>query len=219
MKNVVLSLKRCPLFVGMNEEEINSLIKCLNARELSVKKGQNILTVGDRPEYVGVVLEGSVYVTQDDYWGNRHILNTVQTGGLFAEAFSCADASSLPVSVIAQSNSEILLIDCKKILTTCSSSCMFHTRLIRNLMKVLANKNISLTKKMEYITKKSTKDRVLLYLSECAQREGTNSFSIPFNRQELADYLSVERSALSNTLSKMQDDGTISFDKNKFTIL
>lgn len=219
MKSLTLSLKHCPLFLGIFEEEIKSLLKCLNAKEISFTKNESVMIVGDRPEYIGIVLSGSVHVVQEDFWGNRNILTTVQASGMFAESFSCADASELPVSVIAQTSCQILLIDCKKILTTCSSSCLFHARLIRNLMKVLANKNIALTQKMDYLTKKSTRDRVMLYLSECALSAGSNTFSISFNRQELADYLAVERSALSNTLSKMKADKIITFTKNKFTLL
>ncbi len=212
-------LKKCPLFIGVSEDDIKSLLDCLSAKERVVKKGEMIFSVGDRPEYVGIVLEGNVHIMQEDYWGNRTILTSVRAGGLFAEAFSAAEAATLPVSVFAQSDGKVLLIDCRKLLTTCSNSCVFHARLVRNLMKIVSVKNIALTQKIEHITKKSVRERVMSYLSECALAEGSNSFAIPFNRQELADYLSVERSALSNTLSKMQSEGIISFEKNKFTIL
>lgn len=218
MENALV-LKKCPMFTGISENDIKPMLSCLNAKEIKVRKGELIFAAGDRPEYVGIVLSGSVHVVQEDYWGNRTILVAVQAGGLFAEAFSCAEAAVLPVSVLAHDDCTILLIDFKRILTTCSSSCVFHTRLIRNLMKILANKNIALTQKIEYITKKSVRDRVLSYLSACALSEGSNSFSIPFNRQELADYLSVERSALSNTLGKMRKEGIINFEKNIFSLL
>lgn len=212
-------LKKCPLFMGISEKDVDSLINCLNAKHMGTKKGETIFSAGERPEYVGIVLEGSVHVVQEDFWGNRTILAAIQSGGMFAEAFSCAEAAALPVSVLARDDGSILLIDCRRILTTCSSSCVFHARLVRNLMKIIANKNIALTQKIEHITKKSVRDRVLSYLSECALSEGSNAFLIPFNRQELADFLSVERSALSNTLGKMRDEGIISFEKNRFTLL
>ena len=219
MKNIFITLKKCPLFMGISENDMRSLLGCLNAKESSIKKGEGIFSAGDRPEYVGIVLSGSVHVVQEDYFGNRTILTAVQPGGLFCETFSAAEAAVLPVSVLAYSDCEILLIDCRRMLTTCSSSCAFHSRLTRNFMKVVASKNIALTQKIEHITKKSVRERVLSYLSECALAEGSNSFSIPFDRQGLADYLSVERSALSNTLSKMRDDGIIEFEKNRFVLL
>lgn len=219
MKNNLLALKKCPLLTGIAEGEIELLIGCLDAKHRKVKKSEIIFAAGDRPDFVGIVLTGAVHIVQDDFWGNRTILTAVPAGGLFAEAFSTAEAASLPVSVIAQSDCDILLIDCRRILTSCSNSCVFHYRLIRNLMKIIAAKNIELTQKMEHITKKSVRERVLSYLSECAMSEGGNSFSIPFNRQELANYLSVERSALSSTLGKMRDDGVIDFEKNRFTLL
>lgn len=211
-------MKSCILFAGISEKEIESLLGCLNAKEINVKKGEVIFHAGDRPDYIGIVLQGKAHVVQEDYWGNRTILTDIQEGDLFGEAFSCAEAAVLPVSVLAQEDSVILLVDAKRILTVCSSACVFHARLIRNLMKIIANKNIMLTRKMEHITKKTTKEKVLSYLSACAIEKGSNSFAITFNRQEFADYLSVERSALSNTLCKMRDDGMIEFEKNKFRL-
>lgn len=218
MEKIFMDLKLCPLFKDIPEEDIDSMLDCLNAQKLTCQKNEAIFNAGDPPEYFGIVLSGSVHVLQEDYWGNRTILTSVQPGGLFGEAFSCAEVSTLPVSVIAQSYCEILLIDSRRILNSCSSSCTFHTRLIGNLMKILAGKNIFLTRKMEHISKKTTKEKVLSYLSECAVSAGTNSFTIPFNRQELADYLSVERSALSATLGKMRDEGLITFEKSRFTL-
>lgn len=213
------TISNCPLFAGITDGDMSLLLNCLNAREIRPKKGAVIFAAGDRPDYVGIVAEGSVHVVQEDYWGNRTILAAVPAGGLFGEAFSCAEAATLPVSVLAREDCTILLIDCKRILTACSSACVFHSRLVRNLMKVVAGKNIALTQKIEHITRKSVRDRVMSYLSACALAAGGNSFSIPFNRQELADYLSVERSALSNTLGKMRDEGILAFEKNRFTLL
>lgn len=219
MKNNLETIKKCQLFAGIDEKDLFTLLSCLNSKEQKARKDEVVLNAGDKPEFVGIVLSGSVHIVQEDYWGNRTILSVIEAGGLFAEAFSCAEASSLPVSVIPNKESNILLIDCKRILTTCSSSCIFHTVLIRNLMNVLANKNIMLTRKMEHITKKTTREKVLSYLSEYAWAAGKNTFDIPFNRQELANYLSVERSALSNTLCKMRDEGLIEFNKNMFRLL
>ncbi|MCP1110776.1 CRP-like cAMP-binding protein [Lachnospiraceae bacterium PM6-15] len=218
MNEKIEIVRRCPLFAGIEEKDMQALMACLQAKEMNVKKGETIFSVGERPDYIGIVLQGKAHVIQEDYWGNRTILTDVQAGDLFGEAFSLAEATELPVSVIAGEDSTVLLVDSRRILTSCSSACNFHTRLIRNLMKIIANKNIMLTRKMEHITKRTTREKVLSYLSACALIHGSNTFTIAFNRQEFADYLSVERSALSNTLCKMRDEGIIQFTKNKFTI-
>lgn len=219
MQDYIEVLKKCPLFAGIDKTNLSALLSCLNAKQKAIKKEESVFTAGGRADYFGIVLEGNVYVHQEDFWGNRTILTTVQAGGIFGEAFCCAENTAVPVSVTAKETSVVLLVDSKRIISTCSSVCEFHTTLIRNLMRIIAKKNIRLTKKIEIFTKKSVRERVLYYLSECALKEGKNTFSIPFNRQELADYLSVERSALSNTLSKMRDEHIIEFEKNRFRLL
>ena len=195
------------------------LLQCLNAQEKHLTKGDLLFPRGNILTHPGIVLSGNIHIVQEDYWGNHTILTSIQSGGLFGESFACAKKAPLCISASAVSDSTILFIDYARILTTCSSACEFHTTLIQNLVQILANKNIHLTQKMEHITKKTTRGKVLSYLSECVAAYGKNVFEIPFNRQELADFLSVERSALSNTLCKMRDSGEIKFHKNKFTLL
>lgn len=219
MKEYLNVLKECPLFVNIDENNIAKLLGCLNAKKKKFQKDEFIFVAGSTTDYVGIVLSGSVYVIQEDYWGNRTILSSIEAGGLFGETFSYAYTETLPVSVVSHEDCTILLINCKKLLTICSSTCIFHATLIKNMMMILAEKNISLTRKINHITKKTTREKILSYLSECAVDSGSNTFKIPFNRQELADYLSVERSALSNTLCKMRDEGIIEFRKNEFRIL
>ena len=143
----------------------------------------------------------------------------IGSGGLFGEAFSSAGIEKMPVSVVASSNCEIMFINYKKIINSCSSTCIFHSELIKNMMKVLATKNIMLTQKMEFVTKKTTREKLLAYLSAQAKKSESNKFVVPFNRQQLADYLSVDRSAMSNELSKMREQGIIEFHKSEFELL
>lgn len=171
MKKYLGALKKCPLFAGFDEADITAMLSCLNAKEVRTKKNEVVFAAGDRPEYVGIVLEGSVHIVQEDYWGNRMILAAIEAGGIFGEAFSCAETAVLPVSVLTHDSGAVLLIDCRKILTTCSSACLFHARLIRNLMKILANKNIALTRKMEHVTKKNNERQgVVLFIRVCLDR-------------------------------------------------
>ncbi|NLO84210.1 MAG: Crp/Fnr family transcriptional regulator [Clostridiales bacterium] len=194
------------------------MLQCLSAKSRLYQKNEYIFHLDQSAEFVGVVLSGGCHVIQEDFWGNRTIVAHIGKGQLFGEAFTCADVKKLPVSVVATSASEILFIDLKRIVSTCSSSCDFHTQIILNMMKILANKNILLTQKIEHITKRTIRDKVLSYLSSCAVSSMSETVVIPFSRQELADYLGVQRSALSREISAMKSDGLLDYNKNQFTL-
>jgi len=219
MEKYFETIKQCPLFAGIEDSNLKALLDCLMAVRRSYKKSEYVFSAGDAIQSVGIVISGSVHILQEDYWGNRTILANIPPGGLFGEAFSCAEIDSLPVSVLTVEKTEVLLIDYKRIITTCSSSCVFHLALIKNMMKLLAQKNIMLTQKMEIVTHRTTRERLLAYLSAQAIKTGKNRFTIPFNRQQLADFLSVERSAMSAELSHMQEDGLISTNRSDFELL
>lgn len=218
MKNIAELLKIMPLFQGIDSKELQSLLNCLSGRERKYNKGEMIFRAGDTPKYLGVVLEGSVRVFREDFLGNRTILGEFGQGDLFGETFALARADSLPVSVTATQSSQVLLIEGWRITGTCPHCCGFHTRLIENMMAILANKNMMLSGKMEVLSKRSTRDKILSYLSEQSQRAGSLTFAIPFNRQELADYLCVDRSAMSSELGKLQKEGILSCDRSSFTL-
>jgi CRP-like cAMP-binding protein len=211
--------EKCPLFEGIKDNELATLLACLSGREKSFAKDESILLEGDKPTAVGIVLSGAVHITKEDYFGNRNIIAEVETGGVFGEAFVCAEANAAPVTVVASKDSVVLLINYHKIVTSCPSACAFHTLLIRNMLRILARRNMSLVDKLEHVTKRTTQEKVLSYLSEQAKRQRSTLVEIPFNRQELADFLSVERSALSAELSKLQNNGAIKFKKNRFELL
>ena len=174
---------------------------------------------GNVARYIGIVLSGSVQIIQVDYYGNRSILSSVGQSQMFAEAFACADMSALPVSVIAGEASEIMLIDSAHILHTCTNNCGFHQQLIFNLMKDLAQKSILFHQKLEILANRTTKDKLMAYLMLEARRAGSNSFDIPFDRQELADYLEVDRSGLSVEISRLREEGVLKSHKKHFELL
>lgn len=194
------------------------MLQCLSAIQRMYAKNSLVFAAGTPAESVGVVLSGRVDIVQEDFWGSASILARLEPGDLFGEAFSSAQVVSLPVSVIAVEDSEILLLDYQRILTTCTGACKFHDQLIANMLKVLAQKNIALTQKMEHLTRRTTREKLLSYLSTQALRAGSNAFTIPFNRQELSAYLAVDRSAMSSELGRMQREGLLTFDKNHFTL-
>jgi CRP-like cAMP-binding protein len=212
-------LQRCPLFAGIGENELEKLLACLSVRHSGFEKGNYIFSAGDKPKSVGIVLSGCIHIVRDDFWGKRTIVERLEPPALFAEAFSCAGLSNLPVSIVAAEKSAILLIDYRKIITVCASSCPVHATLINNMLTDIARKNVMLMQKLEYSTSRTTREKLLAYLSFQAQQQKTGVFEIPFNRQELADYLAVDRSAMSAELGKMRDEGIVRIDKNKFELV
>lgn len=219
MKNYFDVLKRVNLFSGVDEADFPRILNCLAAKVSHYEKGQTVFFTGESIDRFGIVLSGQVQVVHDDYYGNRSILAEVETGSLVGESFACARIKSLPVSVIAATESDILFIDCTKLTSTCPHACSFHNRLIQNMLQIVSMKNIILTRKIEITSKRTTREKLMAYLSAQAKKAGCSRFTIPFNRQELADYLSVERSAMSAELSKLRKDGVINFHKNEFELL
>ena len=211
-------LKNTRLFEGLSEEEIEKVLQCLQAYSKKYKKGSYIYRPGIKVESLGLLLSGCVRIEQNDIWGDQTILQNVFEGEVFAEAYACAAGERLTVDVLAAQDTEILFLNIEKVMRTCRMACEFHSSIIKNLLSVMADKNLNLTRKISHITPKSIRGRILSYLSFQAVRQNTHSFLIPFNRQELADYLCVDRSALSNELGKMQKEGILTFQKNKFIL-
>jgi CRP-like cAMP-binding protein len=164
---------------------------------------------GDPAKYVGVVLSGTVQVVREDYYGNRSVMTVLQPGDLFAEVFSCAGLEAMPVSVIAVKDSSVLLLDCKGVLASSSNSCRFHSILLRNLLQEMAQKNLLLSQKIRCMSQKTTKEKLMAYLMDQAKQQGSSEFTINLDRQALADYLGVERSAMSAEISKLRRSGQL----------
>lgn len=219
MKKYFELLKKCPLFEGIEENELSGMLQCLGARTLDVSKNQPVFLEGDPAKYVGIVLSGSVQVVREDYFGNRSMVAVIEPAELFGEAFACAGVETMPVSVIAVRDSELMLMDVKRILTTCRNSCVFHQRLISNLLRVVAAKNLILNRKIEVMSKRTTREKLMAYLLSQAKRHDSSSFTIPYDRQALADYLGVERSAMSAEISKLRKEGVLECDRSFFKLL
>ena len=213
------TLRKCPLFCGVSDTELSAMLSCLGARIIRFDKGDFIITEGEAARYVGVVLSGTVHIIREDYFGNRSIIEGVGSSGLFGESFACAGISTIPISAIAAEPAQVMLIDCLKITCSCSNACEFHQRMIYNLLRVVAEKNLAFHQKIEITSKRTTREKLLAYLLLQAKRAGTDSFDIPYNRQELADYLGVERSGLSVEIGKLCRQGVISADRKQFRFL
>lgn len=217
MKNYFEFLKSCPLFSNISHSDLSSILCCLDAKEKTYQKNEVVLLSGDPVNYVGVVISGSVKIVRDDVNGNQTIVGEVSQGEMFAESFACAEVFHSPVSIITIEKTQILLCDYRKVITTCSNSCVFHNQLIENMLKIIANKNIYLNQKINIISKRTLREKIVTYLEYVGK--GEKQFTINLNREEMANYLCADRSALSNELSKMQKDGLIRYSKNSFEII
>lgn len=212
-------LEKCSLFEGISEDQLTAILGCLEAQTKTYPKGDFVFRAGTKLTKVGVVLEGNVQLIQEDYWGNRSLLEQIAPGGIFGEAFACTDHAILPLSVIAADDVTILLIDYRRIISVCTSACEFHLRVIKNMVTSMAQKNIVLTRKIEHTSKRTINEKILSYLSGQALRNGSPSFTIPFNRQELADYLAVDRASLSRSLGQMRDEGILRVKGRRFELI
>lgn len=219
MNEYIPILLTSPLFAQIKKDDLISMLHCLSATCKSYPKDSFILKRNETTHSVGMVISGSAHTIKEDFWGNRTILTKLSKGELFGETFACIGEKNTDIAVVAVKNTSVLYFDMKKILNVCSSACSFHNQLIQNLLSVLAKKNQLLTKKIEHMAKRTTKDKLLSYLSTEALNHNSDSFTIPFNRQQLADYLCVDRSAMSNELSKLREEGILTFHKNQFTLL
>ncbi len=219
MKKYLIQIQKSRLFASIDAQELETMLDCLSSTVRHFKKGDYIIRSGDNISWVGLVVAGSVHIQREDFWGNRTILSEIPESELFGESYACAPGRPAPVNAVATQNSTILFLDVRRIIPTCPSACAFHARLIQNLISVLAFKNIMLTGKIEHISQRSIREKLLSYLSEQAQAAGTPSFDIPFNRQQLADYLCVDRSAMSNTLGQLRDEGVLTFNKSHFELM
>lgn len=211
-------LHRLPLFSGIDEEQLRVLLGCLSTEVRRYAADSFLLYEGDPATRMGVLLEGQAQIVQDDYFGNRTILAVLEPGEAFAEAFVCAGAAQLPVGVQAVTPCVAALMDMKMGLELCAQKCSFHVVFVTNLMRVLAAKNLELNNKALLLSRRTTRDKVLAFLSDCSRRAGAAHFEIPFTRQQMADYLSVDRSALSAELSRMQKEGLLHYTKNSFSL-
>lgn len=192
---------------------------CLGATERKYGKNDVIMLAGTKVTSVGVLIEGSAQITRDDADGNRAILSELEKADLFAEAYVAAGSLEVPITVVATSDCRILWIPFNKIVGVCSSACGFHKQLVQNMLRVIAQKNILMNEKMRILSCKTTKEKLMTYLSDYSERVGKNKFKIPFSRNELADFLSVDRSAMSRELGKLRDEGYLNFHKNEFELL
>ena len=216
--DIVDVISKSMLFSKIEESEISKMLPCLNAKTVHMAKGSILIHVDEPVRRVGIVISGLLSAIKEDANGERSLIAQFRTGNLFAEALCCVRTNNSPISVVAEQDSTVVWIDFNNILEVCRNNCKHHFLLVENMLFVLANKNLNLQTRMEYLSKKTIRERLLKYLTDVSA--GTQEvFYIPFNREELADYLCVNRSALSREISNLKDEGVIDYHKNKFKLL
>ncbi len=218
MEKYISLLKKIKLFSLIGDDDILSMLNCLNATVREYSKGEYVFRQGEYIRNLMILAEGRLHIQKEDYWGNLNILNEIRIGEMFGEAYITPDSGTLISDVIAAETSTVLFFDMERILTVCPSACPFHTRLVKNMFYAISDKNKSLVRKLGYMSQRSTREKLLSYLSDEAKRQNSGSFSISFNRQQLADFLSVDRSAMSNELCKLRNEGMLDFHKNEFVL-
>ena len=208
-----------PLFAGNSQEELSSLLPCLKSRKKTFAKGDWIFRAGSRISEAGLLLSGGAHIERYDYWGNRHIVSAIRPGEVFGESYAASPKSVMNVSVQADEKLSVLFLVMAKAMHMCTSACPFHARLIDNLVSLLAQRNLMLNEKLTYVTQHTLRDKILSYLSAESLRQHSSYFDIPFDRQQLADYLNAERSALSGELARLKKEGVLDYQKNHFRLL
>ena len=206
-------LSKCLLFENMNEKDIQEALSCFHSYTKSYQKNETIYHTGEHIHCLGIVLEGLVQIENNDVWGNHSLLNHIYPYQVFGETYAYLD-EALRVDIIALQKSEILFLDLKQIHS--HPECVHHQKIIQNLLSITMESNLNLSRRMIHTSSKTIRSRLLSYLSDEAIIQKNNHFSIPYNRQQLADYLAVDRSALSHELSQMKKEGLIDYHKNHF---
>ena len=209
----------CPLFRQIHPDDLTAMLKCLSAREVTARKGEFIETTSGGKPLMGVVLEGSVEMISEDYFGKKSILTVLTVGNLFGETYSCLQARNRTVAFQVQDACRVLILDYDRILHACKLVCRFHHRMIENMVELIAEKNLELIEKLEVVSRTSIREKLLTYLTRQAERAGSLTFTIPMGRSELAEYLCADRSAMTRELSKLREEGILAFDKRTFTLL
>lgn len=219
MNQYISILKQTRLFHGVCEDDISAMLSCLQAKIRTFKKGEFIFRQGEHVTDISILVKGTLLVQRDDYWGNRSIIHMIDIGEMFGESYATLENGVILNDVIATENSTVIFFDINKILTVCSSACRFHLAVVKNLFFAISEKNRKLVQKLGHMSNRSIRTKLISYLSEQASLHNSGTFTIPFNRQQLADFLAVDRSAMSNELCKMRDEGLLLFEKNRFTLL
>ena len=217
MDKIISAVKKIPLFEGFDSKDLEQVMTCLSAKHIYFKKNELILIAERWPKYIGLLTSGGLKITKDDENGNSPIITHIQAPSIFAEIWVWAGMEHCPITAQASEDSEVVFLDSSKIVLICPTACYFHRKLMESMLRSIAAKAAMLDKKVELLSKRTIREKIICFFN--SQRGNAKKFTIPYKREEMARHLSVDRSALSNELGKMRDEGLIKFDRNEFEIL
>lgn len=210
------SIKRSELFAGIGESDIEQMLVCFNAKKKKYQEGEIIFSGGEKIDQMGIVLSGRVYMESNDITGNKSIIRELVVGDILGDLYALARDGRLIFDAVAHKDAELLFIDVDKVMTPCAKACTRHLTTMKNLLTELAGKACTLDRKLSHMSMRTTREKLMSYLTEEAKQQRSDTVTIMFNRQELADYLCVDRSAMSKELQRMKRDGLIDFSGNTF---
>lgn len=219
MKKDFELMKKCPLFNKMDDEELNAILKSPHTKIQDFSKNNTVIAEGSNVDHVGIVLSGAVQIVRNDYYGNRSIIALINSPQIFAEVFVFSETETMPVSVVSVTDSRIMLINMKNILKDNPDRNSFYTKLTSNLLLLVTEKNLKLNEKIEIISKRTTREKIMAFLMSQAKLNGSDCFTIPYDRQALADFLEVDRSAMSAEISKLRAEGIIESKRSQFRLI
>ncbi|NMM64248.1 Crp/Fnr family transcriptional regulator [Clostridium sp. P21] len=211
-------IKKSPLFHGIDTDEIFSLFHCLNHQIHDYNKNEFIINSGETIDKFGLVLEGEIIITKENIRGDRVVMSIIKKGGLFGEMFVFSSRKIWPVTVMAQSSCKVLFLANSDLIARCGKNCSWHTSMLANFINVISDKGLMLNKKVEYLSLKSIRSKICLYLFDQYEHVKNSTFTIPLKRNELADFLNISRPSLSREMCEMRDEGIIDFHLSTFKI-
>ncbi|NLI61654.1 MAG: Crp/Fnr family transcriptional regulator [Clostridiales bacterium] len=211
-------LVKCPLFEGMDMDQLNSMLECIKPRVLKYNKDEFIALAGNDFKGVGIILSGEAIIVKENVAGNRVIISMIESGEIFGEMAAFSGKPKWPASVIAQQPCNVIFISSKTFVSQCENLCVSHQLLIMNMLKILSQKALILNRKMEYLSIRSIRGKIIHYLLEQYKQNDKNMFTLPLNRNELADFLNIPRPSLSREMCRMRDEGLIDFYRSSIRI-
>ena len=207
-------LRQSHLFDGISDEDCEHLINCLNPTVASYSKNELVYPAEENVALIAIILYGSARVFLEDFFGNTNIVTVLDKGDIFDDI--AIEKSEITIRALSQL--QIMFIDYQRLLSICQSSCEYHIQALSNLIWLLADKNRKLNEELWVLRKRTMREKLLAYLHIYAKKAGSSKFSIPLNRAGLAEYLKVDRSALSRELCLMRDEGILEFYKSSFVL-
>lgn len=212
-------LMNCELFEGFNLEQLKTMLICFRPRLNTYYKGDFMVVAGQEYNGLGILIEGSAVISKDNAAGTRVVLGQVSPGEIFGEVIAFSDKGSWPASVQAQTDCKAMFLENTSITNQCSEACSFHAQLIKNLLKAVSVRAIMLNRRVEYLSMKTINSKIASLLLEHMEKAGSNTFRLPMNRNDMADFLNISRPSMSREMGAMRDDGIIEFHKEAIKII